>query len=302
MNRDFLVSGGVQGIGFQFCRKILTGGGRVFIADIDEENGKTSKAILSKEFGPKVEFGKLDVRDEDEWRTVWDAAEAFFGGQVQGFCNNAGIFHHTDWMKVKQINLDGMMFGSMLAYERMGIKRGGQGGVMVITGSINSFVGSSFDFVEESAYAVSKHGVLGFVRSLGIPKIDAIEKVRTVGICPWFVDTNLVRSNIGDPNVIQSRYKIRMLQPSEVGDAFERLVVEGRSGDMLVVMPGANFFWPDMNRKLLLYFVIATKIAKKVFGIPEGRIVTSSDFIKLGIMLVLFVFLLFHIFLGWIGL
>ena len=51
---------------------------------------------------------------------------------------------------------------------------------------------------------------------------------------------------------------------TKVGCAFERLVVEGRAGDMLVVMPEANFFWPDMNRKLLLYFVIATKIAKKV--------------------------------------
>ena len=45
---------------------------------------------------------------------------------------------------------------------------------MVITGSINSLVGSAFDHVEESAYAVSKHGVLGLVRSLGVPKIHAM--------------------------------------------------------------------------------------------------------------------------------
>ena len=31
----------------------------------------------------KVGFAKLDVTNEDEWKSTWDAAEKFFGGQVQ---------------------------------------------------------------------------------------------------------------------------------------------------------------------------------------------------------------------------
>ena len=40
---------------------------------------------------------------------------------MQGFCNNAGILDPADWLKVRQVNLDGMLYGAMLAYERMGV-------------------------------------------------------------------------------------------------------------------------------------------------------------------------------------
>ncbi len=40
----------------------------------------------------------------------------------QGLCNNAGIFHSTDWQKVQHINLDGMLTGTMLAMEKMGVR------------------------------------------------------------------------------------------------------------------------------------------------------------------------------------
>ena len=42
---------------------------------------------------------------------------------VQGLCNNAGIFNDKDWQKVQQINLDGMLTGTMLAFEKMGVRR-----------------------------------------------------------------------------------------------------------------------------------------------------------------------------------
>ena len=50
--------------------------------------------------------------------------DAFSGSEIcfQGFCNNAGIFHHTDWMKVNSINMDGMLYGAMLAFEKMGVR------------------------------------------------------------------------------------------------------------------------------------------------------------------------------------
>ena len=42
---------------------------------------------------------------------------------VQGLWNNAGIFNDKDWQKVQQINLDGMLTGTMLAFEKMGVRR-----------------------------------------------------------------------------------------------------------------------------------------------------------------------------------
>ncbi len=51
---------------------------------------------------------------------------------VQALCNNAGIFHDTDWKRVQEINLDGMVTGTMLAMEKMGVRdRGGGIGMEV---------------------------------------------------------------------------------------------------------------------------------------------------------------------------
>jgi len=303
MNCDFLVTGGAMGIGLAFCKRILSGGGRVCMADIDVVKGEQTTKELQKEFGEKrMMFVKLDVRDQEEWRTVWEQAEQFFGGQVEGFCNNAGIFHHTDWMKVKAINMDGMLYGAMLAFEKMGVSHGGRGGVMVITGSMNSFVNGSFDTVEQQIYGTTKHGVQGLVRGLATKHIYEINKVRTLAICPWFVDTNLVQTNINAEKMKQINKMNRVLTPDEVGFAFERLVVEGRTGDMVAVMPGANFFWPNVNRDLVKYYYIGAKVARKVLGIEEERIITSNDFKKLAIILLIAAFLLFHVILSWIGL
>jgi len=92
------------------------------------------------------------------------------------------------------------------------------------------------------------------------------EKVRIVGICPTGVNTEMLKGwaesrspeptqlakadmpNDGDP--IDPR-NIGMLEPEEIGLAFQRLVVGGESGQMLVVMPGFSFYWPDWNRRLV---------------------------------------------------
>jgi len=144
------------------CRRVLAGGGRVFMADIDAKQGAAEKDNFVKEYGKRAEFGRLDVRVEEQWLEVWDHAEAFFGHQVQGFCNNAGVVHPTNWKKVKETNLDGMLCGAMLAFKRMGTSNGGKGGVMVITGSTCSFHYDMFDDVPASVYHLTKHGIKVF--------------------------------------------------------------------------------------------------------------------------------------------
>ena len=54
------------------------------MADLTKEEGEKAAKELEKEFGVgKVCFVHLDVRDEAMWRSAWDQAEKFFGGQVQ---------------------------------------------------------------------------------------------------------------------------------------------------------------------------------------------------------------------------
>eukprot|EP00092_Neocalanus_flemingeri_P008861 GFUD01009536.1.p1 GENE.GFUD01009536.1~~GFUD01009536.1.p1 ORF type:complete len:303 (+),score=116.24 GFUD01009536.1:146-1054(+) len=301
MNRNFLVTGGAQGIGLAMSRQILSKGGRVFFTDINVEYGEKTRTDLEKDFGVKnVGFAEQDVTKEEQWRTVWDMAEKFFEGRVEVLCNNAGIFSKKDWKKVLDINLTGLAVGTMLAMEKMGASRGGPGGLIVQTGSMASFL-AGFDTVEESAYTASKQAVLGYCRSLANEKTYKVEKVRMVGICPWFVNTELVRSQVGSVNEVEQKYQIRELEAHEVGAAFDRLVVTGLSGQMLVVMPGFMFFWPDWNRNMLAAFSMACKFCIKVLGHQSAEPVTPQQLMQVGFILFLIIAILFHCFLSWLG-
>jgi len=293
-----------MGLGYEFSKRILGGGGRVFIADIDTVKGQVSKDELNKQYGEgKVEFGKLDVTNREEWRHIWAQAEDFFKGQVQGFCNNAGIFN-SNWSKMLEINLDGMMVGAMLAYEKMGVSGGGEGGVMVVTGSLASFL-CGWPTMEKSVYNVTKHGVVGLVRSQaeGSP-VHNIDKVRTVAICPAFVNTQLVRNEINPTEfpAIKKKFGFGVLKPEEVACMFEKLVVKGRSGDMVVMFPGIAFVWPDWHRHFLKVFVVATKLAQKLLGVGVDDLVTSRDLATIIMLLLLVLVLFVHVALSWIGL
>ena len=67
-----------------FSRRALLGGGRVVMTDLAKEEGEKAMKEMEKEFGSgNVCFVHLDVRDEEMWKSAWDDAEKFFGGQVQ---------------------------------------------------------------------------------------------------------------------------------------------------------------------------------------------------------------------------
>jgi len=301
MDKDFLVTGAASGIGLEMCRRVLAGGGRVFMADIDAKRVATERDNFVNEYGKKAEFGILDVRMEENWVQIWEQAEAFFGHQVQGFCNNAGIFHHTDWKKVKETNLDGMLIGAMLAFQRMGTRSGGEGGVMVMTGSICSFSYDFFESVPASVYGVTKHGIKALVRGLADDKLSQIDNVRTLGLCPWAVDTALVRTLLpiqDDIEAFQKTHNLRILSAAEIGKAFVQLVKEGKSGDMLTITPDATFFHPNLSNPILEYSTKLAAIAKKVRG---ERIVKSQDILLLAGVLLLTAFLVLHLLLSYLG-
>merc|ERR1711874_430612 len=154
--------------------------------------------------------------------------------------------------------------------------------------------------IEESAYTAAKQGVLGYCRSVALPETYQREKVRVVGLCPWFVNTELVRSQYST-NEIETKYGIRALEVHEVGAAFDRLVVTSMSGQMMVVMPGFTFYWPDWNRRMLMLFGMASKFCIKVLGHKSSEPVTPEQLLQVAIIVFLILAIIFHIFLAWLG-
>src|SRR3954463_13067767 len=84
----FIVTGGASGLGAASARMIVDGGGRVAIADVDEEHGQA----LANEFAAAAKFIHTDVTDESSGKAAVAAAIDAFGS-LQGLVNCAGIVH-----------------------------------------------------------------------------------------------------------------------------------------------------------------------------------------------------------------
>merc|ERR1712083_147 len=94
---------------------------------------------------------------------------------------------------------------------------------------------------------------------------------------------------------VSERYKTRLLEPEEIGLAFQRLVVGGESGQMLVVMPGFCFYWPDWNRSMISIFCI------KVMGHPASEPILPEQMRNVAIAFTLLLGILFHLLLSYLG-
>ncbi|MEA2673507.1 MAG: hypothetical protein QOI92_699, partial [Chloroflexota bacterium] len=120
----------------------------------------------------------FDVGDSAAWERV---------GPVDLACLNAGILTaETDLMKLTDddyrralaVNVDGVVFGVRRLARVM------DGGTIIATASLAGLVGMPFD----SIYSLTKHAVVGFVRSIA-PRIDPI-KINAV--CPGIADTPML--------------------------------------------------------------------------------------------------------------
>ena len=72
----------------------------------------------------------------------------------------------------------------MIAMERMGVSRGGQGGLIFQTASLAALVAGSFNTAEEEIYTATKWAILGLTRSMGKHETWVKEKVKMVAVCP----------------------------------------------------------------------------------------------------------------------
>ena len=68
--------------------------------------------------------------------------------------------------------------GTMLAMERMGVSRGGKGGLIFQTASLAGLVHGAFNSAEEEIYTATKWAILGLTWSKGKHESWVKEKVK----------------------------------------------------------------------------------------------------------------------------
>ena len=91
MEGNFIITGAAEGFGREFSRRVLTRGGRVVMADINQHLGTNTCQHFQQNFGQNcVMFVRTDVTSHDDWERLWSRAKDFLG-KIDVLVNNAGV-------------------------------------------------------------------------------------------------------------------------------------------------------------------------------------------------------------------
>jgi NAD(P)-dependent dehydrogenase (short-subunit alcohol dehydrogenase family) len=190
-----IVTGGASGLGGATAQRIVAGGGKALIADVNAQQGEA----FAKELGASARFVRCDVTSEADGQAAVDAALSL--GRLTGLVNCAGVgsaaktvgkdgpHKLADFVRVVNINLIGTFNLIRLAAAAMCRNEPndeGERGVIVNTASVAAYDGQ----IGQAAYAASKGGIVGM--TLPIARDLARDGIRVVTIAPGLFLTPLL--------------------------------------------------------------------------------------------------------------
>lgn len=232
--RIALVTGGASGIGLASARRLHDAGAQVVLVDLDADAVAKAAADLD---GVAV---VADVGRPEQWSAVLAAVDAAGGVDVVHL--NAGIalgqedvtqLLEDDYRRIMAVNVDHVVYGVRALVPRL-VDRGG--GVVVVTASLAGLVA----FAGDPIYALTKHAVVGFVRSLA-PRLRE-QGIRVNAICPGMVDTPLLD---GPVRALLAAAEFPLIDARSVAEAVFRAVIGDDSGRAVVVQAGRE---PELFR------------------------------------------------------
>jgi NAD(P)-dependent dehydrogenase (short-subunit alcohol dehydrogenase family) len=191
--------------------------------------GRAIRARLERE-GYEVEsldvVTGFDVGDPQAWERV---------GPVDLACLNAGVstgeLNVDNYRRAVRVNVDGVVLGVLRLREVM------ERGAIVATASLAGLTPMPSDPV----YSLTKHAVVGFVRSMA----PHLEPVRLNAVCPGIADTPMIDHH----REAFAAAGFPLLAPDEVAEAVWRAATSGGTGECWFVQPGrdpAPFRFPNL--------------------------------------------------------
>ena len=229
----FIVTGGASGLGEGTARMLAAHGGKVVIADLQEDAGER----VARELGGA--FVKCDVSQEADGQSV--VAKAVSMGKLVGLVNCAGIAPAVKtvgkdgahplavFAKVVNVNLVGSFNMIRLAAEAMNRndpEPTGERGVLISTASVAAYDGQ----IGQAAYSASKGGVVGM--TLPIARDLARNGIRNMTIAPGIFGTPMLFTM---PKEVQDALAASVPFPSRLGTPadYAKLVHQIVTNEML---------------------------------------------------------------------
>jgi len=246
-NRIAIVTGGASGIGRALAEQLAAAGASVVVADIEGHAAEQTAAAI-RQRGERAEAAQVDVSDAAQVeKLVGDTAAKH--GRLDFIFNNAAVAavgelrdgNLKDFRRVVEVNLFGVVHGTMAAYRVML----GQGfGNIVNISSVTGLMPTPII----SAYSTTKWAIVGFSQALRIEAAELGVKVHVA--CPGMVRTQIAERNIYW-NVRKEDYlawlpwQRWMLTPAQAAKAILRGTL--RNKDIIIFPFSASVAW-RLNR------------------------------------------------------
>jgi NAD(P)-dependent dehydrogenase (short-subunit alcohol dehydrogenase family) len=200
--RSAVVTGGRSGIGAALAERLRAEGTDVRVLDLADG---------------------FDVANPDAWDAVAPAELACLNAGVIARVGDVAELPVEEYRRVLAANVDGVVLGTRWAARTMG-----RGGVVVATASLAGLVPVPGDPV----YALTKHAVLGWVRSAAA-QLEP-RGIRVNAVCPGLVDTPMtaaVRDQLAESG-------LPLIPPEAVAAAILLAAQDEATGQAWVVQPG----------------------------------------------------------------
>lgn len=237
-----IVTGSASGIGRALGEALGERGARVVVADIDAAGARAvADAIVER--GGRAEAASVDVSKCESVRGVVKRTVATHG-RLDYMFNNAGIavvgeadnMTRDHWRRILDVNLWGVIDGTMAAYEVM-LHQGA--GHIVNTASLAGLIPTPM----LTAYSTTKHAVVGLSLSL---RAEAEKRgVRVSVVCPGIIRTPIPDAadyaGVDSAPLLAAVGDIRMMEP----DVCARVVLKGvaRNRPIITVTAFARLAW-----------------------------------------------------------
>lgn len=216
----WIITGAVSGIGAAVTRAVTAKGDIALALDIDDQAG----AALAAETG--AHYQHCDVGNPEHWQQVVDKladigtpTHVHLNAGIQIAPPNAPLQEYQfDAMQLERyrrmmaVNVDGVVFGLQALLPLLP-----PGAAIVVTASLAGIT----PYAVDPLYAMSKHAVVGLVRSLG-PTL-AERNIHINALCPGGIDTNIIPHAQRTDNAV-------FMTPEAIADEVLRLMSVEETG------------------------------------------------------------------------